>query len=520
MILERTKNAKRNLFWGIITNIIKIGGPFAIRTAIIYNLGIQYIGLSGLFSSILSSLSLAELGFDTAIVTIMYKGVADNDMKSLSALLNVIKKAYIIIGSFILITGVLLMPFLRNLIKDFDQIPSNINIYVIYSIYLMSTVVSYFFGGYRKSVLEAYQRLDLVSTVTSVIMVIFYLLEILVILLIKDFYFYIFIVTLGNIALNLVIANVTKNRFPDVKPIGTITETEKKSLKKILTGTIFGKVGAVLSVSFDNMVISTMLGITILAYYNNYALIITSIQGFLVIIYTSIQAGIGNSVKLESIEKNYNDMRSFSFMYGWIVSWCSFMLLYLFQPFIQLWLGKESVLPNIVVVFIVLNFYLTLCGGIYGTYKNAIGIWWEDRYRCLVGGIVNLALNISLVVIIGHFKSEYALAGVVLSTILSNLLILFPWSLNVLFKKYFINGLKRYVMDLLFYFAVTIISILIALPLMELITNSFDNSLIYTLVVKAGIGIILPNVIYLLFYYKTDVFKKSVSFIRSKILQR
>ena len=54
MKIERTKNTVRNIFFGVLNKIVHIVLPFASRTAIIYVLGTQYLGLGSLFSSILS----------------------------------------------------------------------------------------------------------------------------------------------------------------------------------------------------------------------------------------------------------------------------------------------------------------------------------------------------------------------------------------------------------------------------------------------------------------------------------
>ena len=102
--MSRTKNVLRNSAWGIIYRLVTMIGPFVIKTIIIHELGIQYNGLNGLFTSILTVLNLTNLGFSSSLVYTMYRAVAEDDNESLCAMLNYFKKVHRIIGSIILCT--------------------------------------------------------------------------------------------------------------------------------------------------------------------------------------------------------------------------------------------------------------------------------------------------------------------------------------------------------------------------------------------------------------------------------
>lgn len=513
MRLDRTHNAKRNIVWGVLNKIITIVFPFVIRTVIIYRLGVNYVGLNSLFTSILSTLSLAELGFDTAIVTIMYKGVASNNEENLCTLLAFIRKAYYIVGTVIFFLGILCIPFLEYTINDPASIPTNINLQFLFILFLTNTVISYFFGGYKICLLQAYQRLDVISNINSISTILCSVVQIIILFYTGNYYLFILVKIIQSILINVYIYYYATNHFRNIVPKGKPSKTQYDGLKKTLSGTFLSRVGSILSVTFDNIIISSFLGLTVLACYSNYSYISSSLMSFLIIVYNSLQAGIGNSLALESKEKNYKDLLKFSFIYNWIVGWTSICLLFLFQPFISLWVGSDLLLPDIVVVMIVLNYYVVLCGGIQGTYKNAMGIWWEDRYRCLIGGLFNLILNVLMVLILRKYGSLYALAGVVLSTTISDLLILTPWSIRVTFNKLFKDGMLTYVKELLEYFAVTIINIFICLPVMKLLSSVIDNA--FSLLLFSSIVlVILPNVVYFIFYHKNKHFAESLSFIR------
>ena len=112
MSSTRTKNTARNTVWGLVYRIITTLGPFAVRTIIIQKLGMEYAGLSNLFTSLLTVLNLANLGFHSSIVFTMYKAIAEEDKDSLCSMLNYYRKVFTGVGVAILTMGLALMPFL------------------------------------------------------------------------------------------------------------------------------------------------------------------------------------------------------------------------------------------------------------------------------------------------------------------------------------------------------------------------------------------------------------------------
>ena len=162
---SRTLNAKRNMLASLINRIVSMLLPFVTRTIFIYSLGSLYLGLNSIFSSVLSVLSLAELGVGTAMVYSMYKPIANGDAETVCALLNLYRKIYRIIGAVILVLGLAFTPFLPHIIKG--AVPADINLYVLYFINLFSTVVSYFLFAYKNSLLTASQRMDVISHIDT-----------------------------------------------------------------------------------------------------------------------------------------------------------------------------------------------------------------------------------------------------------------------------------------------------------------------------------------------------------------
>lgn len=516
MILARSQNAKRNIVWGGVNKVILIFLPFIIRTVIIKELGIEYIGISSLFASILTILSLSELGFDSAVVFIMYNGVAKDDERQINALLAFIRKAYYIIGFVILMLGSLCLPFLNFFIKDATNLPANINLHHIYLVFLFSTSITYFFGGYRRSLINAYQRNDVSSNTISIISILFFVLQLFILQLTHSYYYYIYTIPISNILINTIIAYYSKRLFPNVKPVGEINIEEKKQLKKLVVGSFIAKVGDIMTRTLDNVIISIFLGITILGYYSNYFYVINALIGFLSIIYISIRGGMGNSVILETVEKNYYDLLKFNFLYSWIIGWFFYCCLFLYQPFIKLWIGDNGMLPDYIMILLCLFMYQSECMGIIGSYKAALGIVWEDRYRPFVAGLFNLVINVILVLCLRKYGEEYALIGVVLSSILSYALINCPWTAVLLFKKYFKTGLRECYLKTYLYFGGAILSALISYPFFSLFPPQNGTLGVFNISLRALGCLIIPNLLFFILYHKTNEFIEAKAFIKTR----
>ena len=503
---SRTKNSVRNIFYGVFTKIVTIILPFITRTIIIQVLGTEYLGLSSLFTSILQVLNLAELGFGNALVYSMYKPLAENNDKKVCELLNYYKKCYRIIGIIVLIFGILIIPFLNKLING--EYPKDINIYYIYIIYLSNTVVSYFLFAYKTSLLIANQRNDITSKINLALTIVQNILQILFLIVLKNYYYFIIVLPFITILNNLITSKIADKKYPQYKAIGKIEQSESVEIKKNVRGMFFQKIGSVVLSNVDNIVISAFLGLNILGIYNNYYYIITALFGILSVITASLKASVGNSIVLETKEKNYNDFNKFNFLYVWIISWMSICLLILMQNFVELWLGKEYLLPSYMIILFVIYFFVNKWCDMLYVYQEAKGLWWKNRFIPMVAAIVNLITNLMLVKIIG-------LSGILISTIVSVLFIYDFGYAKVLFSNYFnIKGeFKKYILKQIKYLIATVIVGCITYCICLIL----DKSTLEYFMVKIGIVVIIPNVLFYTIYRKTNEFNETVMFLKNRI---
>lgn len=486
--IERTKNATRNIIFGIILKLYQILIPFFMRTAMIYLMGVQYLGLNSLFSSVLQVLNLAELGVGSAMVYSMYKPIAEDDTITICALMRLYKIYYRIIGLIIAIVGIALTPFIPKLISG--GVPADINIYILYLLNLFATVLSYWLFAYKNSILQAYQRADVVSKITLLTNTLQYGLQIAVLYMLKNYYYYVIVALITQAITNILTAYVADRLYPDYKPIG---ELEKKQIKKInqrIKDLFTSKIGGVIYDSADTLVISAFLGLTVLAIYQNYFYILNSVTGFISVVFGACTAGIGNSIVTETKEKNFNDLNKFTFIICWIAGFCSVCLLCLYQPFMELWVGKDLMFSVSAVVCFTVYFFVRQINSLLNLYKDASGMWHEDRFRPLTAALVNLILNLILVQFIGIY-------GILLSTVLAITCVGMPWLLHNLFTVVFEKTfLKIYLIRMFYYLSVVILSCLITYMICWKIT--FNP--LSTLVIRGVICLIVPNIIFFLIY--------------------
>lgn len=502
--MSRSLNAKRNMLWGCVNKIVFIVFPFISRTALLKILGEEYLGLNGLFSSILQVLSLSELGFSMAMVYSMYKPIAEGDDDLVCALLKLYRKIYRIIGCFIFCAGLVLIPFLEDLIRG--SYPEDINLVALYLIYLVNTVVSYWIAAYRASLFVANQRMDVDTNIHTVCSVLMYSLQIGCLLVFRNYYAFIIWMPVFTTIKNIIEAILSKKYFPQYCCRGDLPKDEIQKIKTQIFALMGHKIGAVVLSASDNIVISAFIGLASVAMYNNYFMLITAVGSILNIIYTSITASVGNSIVKETVDKNYNDFSVLTFINMWIIGWFAICFACLFQPFMIIWVGEQSLFPYKTVLLFVIYFIVLYARKIVNTYKDACGMWMADVGKPYVEAFFNLAVNICLVQIIG-------INGVVISSIIAMGFISLPWEAHVLFKKYFKKKESKYYKELVW----MILTMSLGGIVTYLICSVFPMIGVIPFIIKMLICALVPNVLFVLLFSKNKDFVNAMYFLRSQV---
>ena len=503
---SRTKNATRNIVWGIAYKVSTLFLPFVVRTVMIYSLGSEYLGLSSLFTSVLNVLSLAELGVGSAMVYAMYKPIAEKDIDTVCGLMNLYRKIYRIIGVIIIIVGVAIMPFLHKFISG--DVPDNINIYLLFIIYLINTAGSYLLFAYQASVLNASQRNDVASKVNMFTGIAKNVLQIVILLLLRNYYGYVLLLPITSLAANIITAVCARKMFPEYSCRGTVETKLIKEIKSKVMALFAVKITSVIYNSVDSIVISAFLGLVALAKYNNYYYIMSAIISIVTVLFTSITSSIGNSIVLESDQKNYKDYMNLSYINAWIVGWCTVCLLCLYQPFMKLWVGEELMFGMGIVICFCVYFYAFQLKSVQSAYKDAAGLWKEDMWRSYAANAFNLVLNIILVQLVGIY-------GILLSTILALTVITYPWQTWMIHKKLFHCSMWGYLKKLAVYTMIT----LAACAGTYWICEKIPGKGILNLILRLIVCMIVPNVIFLVTTFKMNEFNESLRIVK-RILKR
>ena len=434
MKLDFAKNTKRNMLANAISSAIRLLFPFLNRTLFLWLLSAEYLGLNGLFASILGVLSLAELGFGTAVVCSMYKPVADDDRELICAYLKFYRTIYRYVGSAIFIIGLCLLPFLDKMVHG--HVPPDVDLHILYVIHLVNTAASYFLFAYRGVVLGAHHRNDVVTNIRTGVSVAQYVAVFLILLLTRNYYHYVIATVLFTVAQNVLLVKASRRLFPDIEPKGALPHEIRRRVISDVKSIFLHKVGGVITTSTDNLVISAFLGLVSVASYGNYYYVVTSIAGLVAIVYSSMTGGFGNKIYTESKEENFRLFTRMNRLSMVVVVFCSAMMAGLYQPFMKVWVKGDPALMRhaLTPVLMVFYFYIMQSRQVLLAFKSAASLWREDRWKPIVAGAVNLVSNVLFVLLL---PDVYKLDGVIFSTIIGFAVIQIPWESHVVFSSFF-----------------------------------------------------------------------------------
>jgi O-antigen/teichoic acid export membrane protein len=407
----------------------------------------------------------------------------------------------------------LLLPFLPHLVSG--EVPDGINIYVLYLLNLGSTVLSYWLFAYKNSLLQAHQRIDVTSKITLITSSFQYIIQLAVLFIWKNYYYYLMVALLTQALTNILTALIVTKMFPEYAPIGTLEKGQVREINRRVRDLFTSKLGSVIVNCTDSIVISSFLGLTILAVYNNYFFILSSVIGFVTIIFSACFAGIGNSIIVETEEKNYIDLKKLTFLISWIAGFCTCCFLCLYQPFMKLWVGDQYSFRFSVVICFCIYYFVYEINQLLNLYKDAAGIWSVDKLRPLASALTNLALNLILIRYIGIY-------AILLSTVISMLCVGMPWLLFNLFTIVFKRSAFSYILQLFQYVIITAIVCAITYGCCSLIRGDSVGIFLVKMLICGAI----PNVLFLFIYYRREEFHQLMTLVdvmtkgRFALLQR
>ncbi|GAB2319958.1 oligosaccharide flippase family protein [Alkalibacterium sp. s-m-22] len=411
--MSRTKNSIRNIVYSLLNVILTLTLMFGVRTLFIQTLGVEYLGLNGVFQNIFQFLSLAELGIGSAIVFRLYEPLNKGNHRRISALVTFYKQAYRVISLIIVVMAIILLPFLGTIIGDQA---GNINIYLVFAIYIAQTLSSYLFFAYKTTLLQADQREYIISKYSNYIILGSSLAEALILYFYQSFIGYLLVVVISNILINILVSRRVDKDYPYIKEYNDrIDKEELREMFKDFFAAFLYRIDNVVLSSTDNLVLTYFIGLTTVGFYSNYTLLASSVKRFLSPILNSIKASLGSFIAQKSSEESYRIFQIINLVTIILYGGASIGLFILSNKFIAVWIGEDFTLPTAFVLFFSFEFYLKGMQLFLSQIRNAMGLFQQLKYRPLMSMGINLIVSIILVQYIG-------IVGAVLGTITAGML--------------------------------------------------------------------------------------------------
>lgn len=507
----RTKNSIKNIYISILTQLIITILGFISRKVFIDNLGTEYLGVNGLLSNILSMLSLVEGGIGVSIVYNLYKPLADKDEPRIIALVQLYKKIYAVLAVVIFGLSLTLYPFLGILMKEGSEVKF---INVIYFIFVGKNIISYL-NAHKWSLINADQKGYILAKYNLIFNVLTTIVKIIVLIITRNYILFLLIETAIFIIQNLWNGRVVNKKYEYIKTKKKyyVEKDIKENLITNVKALFLHNIGSYCVFGTDNLLISSFINLKTVGLYSNYTMIIGQLSSLLSPILGGIGASVGNLIATESTEKNYEVFKVVMLINFWIYSFCAIFLFNLIEPFINWWLGEGLLLDKLTLIVILINFYITGMRSSIITFKSKAGIFKEDKYIPLIEAAINLGASIILV-------KHFGLAGIFMGTTISTITIPIWIQSKLVYNKVFNKSVIEYFKIYLLYIGLTIMGGVLT-------TFICDKLAIFQgfayLIFKGLICLIVPNLLYLVVFFKSNeltylfsIFKQNIGTIYNK----
>ncbi|MHA5103004.1 oligosaccharide flippase family protein [Oenococcus oeni] len=453
--MKESSRLQRSLLNSVVASLTQMATilmRFVVQTTFIHELGLRYLGVNGLFNNILTLLSFSELGLGSAIIFSMYRPLAEDQQDEIAALMSFYRKAYFFIAAIVSVLGLIILPFIGLLIKH-GSVPY---IRIYFCLFLANTIVSYLFA-YKRSILTADQK-DYVNLVNQFIFTLFQsIVQVVILLVWKNYFLFLIILVTCTFLSNLVISLQVDRRYPYLNNLSGV-KLPKKDLDDIVQNTmglIGSQIGGIIVFGTDNLLISSFLGLVSVGLYTNYSLITNALGGILNKAVGAATASLGNLTVNGSKEHVYQIFQRYVFLNFSLTFFVVSMLASCLGPFIKVWIGSRYLLSATTVFVIIINFAINQMRQPAGNFIAAYGLYRKIGWKSIIEAFFNLLLSVFFIAVL-----KFGIAGTLLGTILTNLLINSWWEPGLVLKYGIGKKLGPYFKDYLIYMLVLCLSLI------------------------------------------------------------
>ena len=497
---SRTTNTVFNFASSVGGELISILMQFIVRTVFISTLGRSYLGINGLFSNILQMLSLAEFGVGSAIVFKLYEPIHEGDQKRIAILMRFYKTVYRLIGLFVGLVGIALIPFLPLLIKEYDKLAAlNINAPLIFCLYLFKSVSSYLFFAYKGAIIKANQKEYIINLVSYFFTIGASLVQVVLLLVYPRFEIYVFIAVLQIILNNFACARIADQMYPYIneKSEEKLGRDEVKEVFKDCTALFLYKLNGVVLKATDNIVLSVFRGLGAVGLYSNYYIFYTTINSLLNKVFNSVSHSLGNLHASHEGDKEYEVFKATVLITAILGGTAGVGLFVVSDEFVHTWIGEDWVIPqpfSLLMGIEVFTLALRIC---ISKFRTTMGLFQQAKYRPVFGMIINLIVSVALVQVWG-------ISGVLVGTIAADWLTTM-WFDPVIIHKY---GYKnRYPVSKYFYSIIKYFITAFSVGLVDywIGTHIFVGFSWFSVIFHAAVVVLtVPTVLFALVYRKPE----------------
>lgn len=494
--LSRTEYSILNIIAGLGGYVLNTILGFVCRMFFVRYLAVDYLGVNGLFTNILSMLSLAELGIGGAIVYALYKPLANHDEEKIASLVQLYGKAYRIIGLVIGMVGLCLLPFLNFIITSRPDIEESI--YLLYFINLFNTVITYFFS-YKSSLIIAAQQNYIVSGINYLVTILQSIMQIITLALTRNYLLYLAIQTVGTMSYNIIISKIADINYPYIKSkkVKEIPSDEKKEIYKNIKDLTIYKISSLLVNSTDNIIITFFNGLSITGIASNYTLLVNTLNGLLGQLFNGLTASVGNHNATEEDEKKYELFSFLNMMNFWIFGWATLGIIFCSTDMIRLFFGEEYVLPIYIPMVMALNFYTVGLQNAIWTYKHTLGLFHYGRFLQILTGLLNIIFSIIL-------GKSFGLFGILFATFLARLCTNLWYDCYAVFKYGFHKSVLIYIKKYIKYLIILTITAIV----ITIVFSFVDGSILFVVAVKIVLCSLIANIMFYICLKNTKEFER------------
>lgn len=414
----RTKRSIINISSALIGQTLAILFGFATRIVFVKQLGDTYVGVNGLCTSIVGLLSLAELGVGESINYKLYKPLAENNVEKLKSIMKLYKTVYWVIGIVIIAIGITLLPFLSLFLKS-SEVQSINQLYLIFTLFVLNSATSYFFS-YKRALIISDQKRYIVNIYHYTFYCLMNISQILILLQTKDFIMYLVLMIICTVGQNIIISFRADRLYPFLKEkeVEKLAKNEVDEIKKNTLALLYHKIGSQVVNSTDNILVSKIIGITVVGIYSNYFFVTSALNTIIAQLFSAITASVGNLGAIENKEKTESIFKNLFLGNFWFVCIICAAFYSSIELLISQMFGAERILDKDVLICIVANLYLYNIRRTAWTFRDGYGLFWYDRYKAIAEAIINLVVSIILGVEIGLVG---ILTGTIISTVSTSL---------------------------------------------------------------------------------------------------